>query len=442
MDQQQDITDFQSRFNGPFPFTSDGVLVGSPVGQLRGGDADDDHLRRAGRSTSAPSTTRTCTSGGATTSPRRNFNLTFFKEGMATVGRVPLRAPAPPQTAAGGPGTAAGRRGVPAEPGRPVQHQLRQHRASGPPPRPTRRRPPCSPAAPPTPGRARRTSPCARSSATTASTARCSGSSTLRRRQHHRAAARGAVRPLPAAPQPGVPGPARPVLHPVVRHGLPAGRRRQPPAAHRPRAWHGPGFYGGRLPPLTGRQPFANRRAPSVTCTTDPLCAKGRAFDDQDQSHRRRGAGLRRRRAADAAGAVPPREAREDRHRDRLRHQQLRRLHRAPRRPQREVAATCWRSRPTAHEVTTIEGLAQRRRAASGAGGVPRVPRPPVRLLHAGDDHAGVDLLNDNPHPTEEEIRRRARGQPLPVHRLPQHRQGGPVRRGARRRAEPEAGAA
>ena len=57
------------------------------------------------------------------------------------------------------------------------------------------------------------------------------------------------------------------------------------------------------------------------------------------------------------------------------------------------------------HEVTTIEGLADGRRAAPDAGGVPRVPRPPVRLLHAGDDHAGVDLLNDNPNPTEEEIR-------------------------------------
>ena len=30
MDQQQDITEFQSQFNGPFPFTSDGVLIGTP----------------------------------------------------------------------------------------------------------------------------------------------------------------------------------------------------------------------------------------------------------------------------------------------------------------------------------------------------------------------------------------------------------------------------
>ena len=34
-------------------------------------------------------------------------------------------------------------------------------------------------------------------------------------------------------------------------------------------------------------------------------------------------------------------------------------------------------------------GARRRRRAAPDAGGVPRVPRPPVRLLHAGDDHAG-----------------------------------------------------
>ena len=38
-----------------------------------------------------------------------------------------------------------------------------------------------------------------------------------------------------------------------------------------------------------------------------------------------------------------------------------------------------------------------------------------------------VDLLDDNPNPTEEEIRVRARGQPVPLHRLPQHRQGRPA---------------
>ena len=36
-------------------------------------------------------------------------------------------------------------------------------------------------------------------------------------------------------------------------------------------------------------------------------------------------------------------------------------------------------------EITTIEGLATQRRDAPDAGGVPRAPRPAVRLLHAGD---------------------------------------------------------
>ena len=38
---------------------------------------------------------------------------------------------------------------------------------------------------------------------------------------------------------------------------------------------------------------------------------------------------------------------------------------------------------------------------------------------------AAADLLERNPNPSEEEIRARPRGQPLPLHRLPQHRPGG-----------------
>ena len=39
--------------------------------------------------------------------------------------------------------------------------------------------------------------------------------------------------------------------------------------------------------------------------------------------------------------------------------------------------------------ITTIEGLADRRRPASGAGRVPAARRLPVRLLHARPDHVG-----------------------------------------------------
>ena len=74
---------------------------------------------------------------------------------------------------------------------------------------------------------------------------------------------------------------------------------------------------------------------------------------------------------------------------------------------------------------TTIEGLADDDGdAAPGAGGVPRVPRPPVRLLHAGDDHAVASTCSTR---TRTRPRRRSgvgpRGQPVPLHRLPQHRQ-------------------
>ena len=78
----------------------------------------------------------------------------------------------------------------------------------------------------------------------------------------------------------------------------------------------------------------------------------------------------------------------QDRHGGRLRHQQLRRLHGAPRRPQREVVQRPRRPGRRARGDHD-RGARRRRRAAPDAEGLPRVPRPPVRLLHAGDDHAG-----------------------------------------------------
>ena len=82
-------------------------------------------------------------------------------------------------------------------------------------------------------------------------------------------------------------------------------------------------------------------------------------------------------------------------------------------------------------------GARQRRRVASGAASVPREPRPAVRLLHRRHgDGRGVAARRD---PESDRARRapRARGQPLPLHRLPQHREVGP----RRRRADAGAGA-
>ena len=46
MDMQEDITHFQEQFNGPFPFNANGIVIAPPERVLRGGDADEDHLRQ------------------------------------------------------------------------------------------------------------------------------------------------------------------------------------------------------------------------------------------------------------------------------------------------------------------------------------------------------------------------------------------------------------
>ena len=73
------------------------------------------------------------------------------------------------------------------------------------------------------------------------------------------------------------------------------------------------------------------------------------------------------------------------------------------------------------------------RRSASSTGCNAATARPGMVM-------ATVSLLRENPDPTEEEVRHGARGQPLPLHRLPQHRPGGagaPPRRPAVRRVIP-----
>ena len=45
-------------------------------------------------------------------------------------------------------------------------------------------------------------------------------------------------------------------------------------------------------------------------------------------------------------------------------------------------------------------------------------------------------LLKENPNPSEQEIRYGIGGQPVPLHRLPEHREGGAVGREEARRAQ------
>ena len=89
-------------------------------------------------------------------------------------------------------------------------------------------------------------------------------------------------------------------------------------------------------------------------------------------------------------------------------------------------------------EVTTVEGLA-------APDGTLHPVQQAFHEKHAlqcgyctpGMIMAAVDLLRENPHPSEAEIREGMSRQPLPLHRLPEHRQGSAsgVQRYGRRRA-------
>ena len=75
-------------------------------------------------------------------------------------------------------------------------------------------------------------------------------------------------------------------------------------------------------------------------------------------------------------------------------------------------------------ELTTIEGLAENGDAAPAPAGLPRAPRAPVRLLHARDGAGRRRHPRGQPRPERGRDPARPRGQPLPLHRLPEHRQG------------------
>src|SRR6201995_3383428 len=107
MNQQQDITDFESQFNGPFPFASDGVVVGAPAASFEeemqtmitfaGGEIDTDTLYHENMHQWW---------GDHVT--EGSYNMTFYKEGLATLAEY-LFAARTAETKAGGAGTAAGR---------------------------------------------------------------------------------------------------------------------------------------------------------------------------------------------------------------------------------------------------------------------------------------------------------------------------------------------
>lgn len=91
MDMQPDITRFQSMFNGPFPFTTDGVIVGIPSASFE--------EEMQGKITFANSSIYLGTfhhenmhQWFGDNVAEAAFNLTFWKEGWATVGGYLMRA--------------------------------------------------------------------------------------------------------------------------------------------------------------------------------------------------------------------------------------------------------------------------------------------------------------------------------------------------------------
>jgi hypothetical protein len=106
MDQQQDITDFESQFNGPFPFSSDGVVVGTPPASFE--EEMQTMITFAGGKINLSTLYHEnmhqwwgdhVTEGG--------YNMTFYKEGLATLAQYMYSARLA-EIAAGGPDTVAG----------------------------------------------------------------------------------------------------------------------------------------------------------------------------------------------------------------------------------------------------------------------------------------------------------------------------------------------
>jgi hypothetical protein len=107
MNKQAEITKFESKYTGPFPFTSDGVAVGRPSASFEeemqtmitfaGGEIDTDTLYHENMH-----------QWWGDHVSESGYEMTFFKEGMATLAEF-LFAARTAQNKAGGAGSAAGR---------------------------------------------------------------------------------------------------------------------------------------------------------------------------------------------------------------------------------------------------------------------------------------------------------------------------------------------
>src|SRR4249919_3854648 len=155
----------------------------------------------------------------------------------------------------------------------------------------------------------------------------------------------------------------------------------------------------------------------------------GRSRDEQV------GLGRGERRADRARGAhpaparpLPPRRPRAYRNAHRLRHRKLRGVHGAPgRRAREELHAARGAGRRS--EANDRRGPRGGRRADGAPAVLQRAPRPPVRLLHAGDAHERNGAAGAKSAPLGGGCPLRAPGQHLPLYGLREHRRGDRGRR-------------
>ena len=251
MNLQPDITAFEARFNGPFPFSSDGVVVGRPSASFEeemvtmitfaGGRIDTDTLYHENMHQWW---------GDHVT--EADYHLTFFKEGLATLGEFLFgaRKDAARARRAVHPGRPPGLRGLADQRLQRVLHHHREELLAARPVRPDAvpavRRQQHLPAAGHQLHR-----PAAHPRAGPVRPGAGPATAAVRRRLDHRGTAGGRVRALAAEPERGLPGPADDVLPAVVGHRLPARRRPAPAADHRSRAGRPQLLRGGRLHSLT-----------------------------------------------------------------------------------------------------------------------------------------------------------------------------------------------
>ena len=200
----------------------------------------------------------------------------------------------------------------------------------------------------------------------------------------------------------------------------PADRRSRPRRARSAR--DGGPRVGPLRPERLRRVPNARRRGDGGA-RVDDARARRRSMPDVPVQRDRERPGARPRPSSPPdARRLPARGVPAHRHAPRMRARRVRRVHGAPRRRRRALVPRCSRCRPTAPRSRRSRESAHptascrrcRRRSATATACSAASARP-------GFVVSVTAFLRDNADPTDDEIRDRAVGHPLPLHRLPGH---------------------